>query len=115
MDQCWDKNKSCHLLNSVFCVGPTGTFRIRFRSSKHIVFLLDGAWSAWGSWSSCNPMTGKKQRTRQCNNPASPNERAECSGSNKDETTCKGKPVNNSFLKVHIQKIQNKVFEFEKI
>ena len=45
----------------------------------------------WESWSSCNQLTGKKQRTRQCNNPASPYEIASCSGPSTDKTECKGK------------------------
>jgi len=73
MKDCWADNGAWHLLNSIFCVEPTS-----------------GVWSMWGSWSSCNLRTGKKQRTRQCSNPTSYSGPAECTGSNKDETTCQG-------------------------
>ena len=52
-------------------------------------FLVDGAWSMWGSWSSCK--NGKKKRTRECNNPAPLNNGASCPGSSSEEESCPGK------------------------
>merc|ERR1719153_676182 len=51
---------------------------------------VNGAWSSWGSWSSCNAQSGKKKRTRHCNNPPPKNGGASCSGSSSDEASCKG-------------------------
>jgi len=81
MEDCWADKGAWHLLNSIFCVEPI--LKVYHPSS-------DGVWSMWGSWSSCNLKTGKKQRTRQCSNPTSSSEPAECAGSNKDETKCQG-------------------------
>jgi len=46
------------------------------------------AWSSWGSWTSCNVHTGKKKRTRHCNNPAPKNGGASCSGIQSEEANC---------------------------
>ncbi|KAM6918337.1 complement component C8 alpha chain [Xenentodon cancila] len=41
--------------------------------------VTDGSWSCWGSWSSCT--SGRKTRTRACNNPAPDQGGAACLGS----------------------------------
>ncbi|XP_030631603.1 complement component C8 alpha chain isoform X2 [Chanos chanos] len=46
----------------------------------------DGAWSCWGSWSSC--VSGKKTRQRQCNNPAPENNGVPCQGSSEQTQHC---------------------------
>merc|ERR1719153_1176043 len=50
---------------------------------------VNGVWSSWGSWSSCNAQSGKKKRTRHCNNPAPKNGGASCPGSSSNETSCR--------------------------
>ena len=50
--------------------------------------VVNGGWSEWGSWISCNAKTGKKKRIRRCNNPPPRNGGAACSGSSSEETTC---------------------------
>ncbi|XP_077360170.1 complement component C8 beta chain isoform X1 [Festucalex cinctus] len=47
---------------------------------------IDGSWSCWGSWSSCNGRT--KTRSRQCNNPAPSNEGLPCRGLQQESTEC---------------------------
>ena len=91
MEDCWADNGAWHLLNSIFCVEPISKLFIIESLILHLYYLsLAGVWSIWGSWSSCNLKTGKKQRTRQCSNPTSSSETPKCAGSNKDETTCQG-------------------------
>ena len=53
-------------------------------------FVVNGGWGAWGSWSTCNSQTGKKTRTRQCNNPTPLNGGATCTGSSNDQASCPG-------------------------
>ena len=50
--------------------------------------VVNGGWTEWGSWSSCNAKTGKKKRIRRCWNPVPANGGARCSGSSSEETTC---------------------------
>ena len=52
---------------------------------------MDGAWGTWGSWGSCNYYTGKKERTRICDNPAPLYGGANCTGSNQEKSNCIGK------------------------
>nr|XP_046265418.1 complement component C8 alpha chain isoform X2 [Scatophagus argus] len=46
----------------------------------------DGAWSCWGTWSSC--ASGSKTRTRSCNNPAPHGGGAACLGSSSQTQRC---------------------------
>jgi len=53
---------------------------------------VEGAWSDWGEWGSCDSVTERKKRRRGCNNPPPQNGGAYCSGSISDEEYCTGKP-----------------------
>nr|ALE18228.1 complement component C8a [Miichthys miiuy] len=46
----------------------------------------DGSWSCWGAWSSCT--SGRKTRTRTCNNPAPDGGGAPCLGSSSQTHQC---------------------------
>ncbi|XP_034743850.1 complement component C8 alpha chain [Etheostoma cragini] len=46
----------------------------------------DGSWSCWGAWSSCG--SGRKTRTRTCNNPAPYGGGATCQGSSSQTRRC---------------------------
>ncbi|TMS10287.1 Complement component C8 alpha chain [Larimichthys crocea] len=46
----------------------------------------DGSWSCWGAWSSCT--SGRKTRTRTCNNPAPDGGGAPCLGSSSQTHRC---------------------------
>ncbi|NP_001085549.1 complement C8 alpha chain L homeolog precursor [Xenopus laevis] len=46
----------------------------------------DGRWSCWSPWSQCQ--AGKRQRTRECNNPAPKNGGAWCLGKNLQSEPC---------------------------
>ncbi|KAM9791022.1 complement component C8 alpha chain [Syngnathus typhle] len=46
----------------------------------------DGSWSCWGGWSACT--SGRKQRTRVCNNPAPDGGGAMCLGSSSQSERC---------------------------
>jgi len=50
-------------------------------------------WGEWGQWSACNAKTGRKQRTRQCNNPTPLNGGSDCPGSSTDEHHCLGNSI----------------------
>ena len=50
---------------------------------------MNGGWSEWGSWSSCDGET-TKTRARQCNNPAPSYDGAACAGPPDDEALCPG-------------------------
>ena len=51
---------------------------------------MNGGWSQWGSFGSCNT-NGKKKRARTCTNPTPLNGGKECPGSDNDEKACPGK------------------------
>ena len=51
---------------------------------------MNGGWSGWGSWLSCST-SGKKARTRECNNPTPINAGNSCSGLNTETANCAGK------------------------
>ncbi|CAJ1071708.1 complement component C8 alpha chain isoform X2 [Xyrichtys novacula] len=46
----------------------------------------DGSWSCWGAWSSC--ASGRKTRSRTCNNPAPDGGGASCLGSSSQSEHC---------------------------
>ncbi|XP_036940413.1 complement component C8 alpha chain [Acanthopagrus latus] len=48
--------------------------------------VTDGAWSCWGTWSSC--ASGRKTRTRTCTNPAPDGGGATCLGSSSQNQRC---------------------------
>ena len=53
-------------------------------------FAVNGNWSDWGGWGSCDSNTWKRKRRRQCNNPAPSNGGAQCYGSSTKEENCPG-------------------------
>ena len=53
-------------------------------------FAVNGGWSNWESWGSCDPNTGMKERARVCNNPSKRNGGASCAGSKQESAKCPG-------------------------
>ncbi|KAI8513812.1 Endochitinase 1 [Branchiostoma belcheri] len=51
---------------------------------------VDGGWSAWGAWSSCQGLcgTGREWRSRTCSNPAPQNGGAACQGAASEDREC---------------------------
>jgi len=49
---------------------------------------IDGGWSEYGSWDACDPITGKQQRSRLCNNPTPANGGASCVGDYVQQQIC---------------------------
>jgi len=49
---------------------------------------VDGGWSDWSDWE-CDPLTGKEERTRECNNPEKLNGGSDCAGNRVEERNCK--------------------------
>ncbi|XP_056005158.1 coadhesin-like [Ostrea edulis] len=54
------------------------------------VCIIDGAWGTWGSWGACSKScgSGKKSRTRICNNPQPANGGLDCPGGSADFDDC---------------------------
>ena len=63
---------------------------------------MDGAWSYWGEWGSCDSVTGRKKRRRKCDNPPPSNGGAYCSGPSADEELCAG--IRYCQARVHLPK-----------
>ena len=61
---------------------------------------MAGGWSTWSPWSSCDPQTGNKKRTRSCNSPAPINGGASCDGTSQETEICQGKfkKISSTFL-----------------
>jgi len=56
--------------------------------------LVDGSWSIWGNWATCDSSTGTKKRTRVCNNPPPSNGGTSCIGEVTESEPC---PVNGGY------------------
>merc|ERR1711892_456206 len=56
--------------------------------------LVDGIWSIWGNWATCDSSTGTKKRTRVCNNPPPSNGGTSCIGEVTESEPC---PVNGGY------------------
>ena len=56
--------------------------------------LVDGNWSAWGSWTVCSEACGPGTiaRSRICDNPPAQYGGTSCSGSSGDASTCEMVP-----------------------
>ncbi len=52
--------------------------------------LVNGGWSAWGSYTTCSAACGggTQSRSRTCTNPAPANGGSQCSGSSTESNTC---------------------------
>ncbi|CAB3992768.1 MAM and LDL-receptor class A domain-containing 1-like [Paramuricea clavata] len=59
-------------------------------SNKECHAPVDGHWGRWSSWSACSSScgSGKKQRTRKCEDPPSSNGGKKCTGVRKQDKTC---------------------------
>merc|ERR1711892_763091 len=56
--------------------------------------LVDGSWSTWANWDTCDSSTGTKKRTRVCNNPPPSNGGTSCIGEVTESEPC---PVNGGY------------------
>merc|ERR1711892_871520 len=55
---------------------------------------VNGGYSNWVDWATCDPSTGTKKRTRVCNNPPPLNGGSSCSGEAAESASC---PVNGGY------------------
>lgn len=55
-----------------------------------LYILVDGAWGAWGNWGDCTKScaSGRKSRSRICDNPKPANGGLDCPGSSGDFEYC---------------------------
>ena len=66
-------------------------FFCNFMRKTFQFYIVNGAWSSWGPWSSCDANEESMKRTRRCNNPSPKNGGASCSGSSIDTIDCRGR------------------------
>ncbi|XP_042304574.1 complement component C6-like isoform X2 [Sceloporus undulatus] len=71
------------------CVCKAGTYgsNCERRAPDYTSDAVDGYWSCWSAWSSCDA-TFKRQRTRLCNNPQPMNGGKPCEGKGEEEEEC---------------------------
>ena len=53
------------------------------------MFLVNGGWGAWSSWSTCG-VNCQKNRVRNCDNPVPQNGGRNCVGAGTTSTDCTG-------------------------
>ena len=83
-----------------------------------MLFLSDGEWTSWTTWSAC-PVEcngGLITRTRSCDNPSPSNFGKSCVGSDKDVTLCNNHPCIGKtslylFISLFFKMIKNASFE----
>lgn len=65
-------------------------FNSFFLDTFSLFTIVDGVWSAWGSFGTCSVTcgTGIRFRTRSCSNPAPTNGGSDCSGHSEDAVIC---------------------------
>ena len=66
-------------------------YNFRYLSKYSYLFIsVDGGWSEWREWSSCdvNCGTGKRSQLRDCTNPFPLNDGKFCKGSNEKIEPC---------------------------
>ncbi|XP_037537454.1 complement component C8 alpha chain [Nematolebias whitei] len=71
---------------SCSCICKSGYQGVACEETLRRDTRTDGSWSCWGSWSSC--VSGRRSRTRVCNNPAPEGGGASCLGSSTQNQNC---------------------------
>ncbi|XP_042307809.1 complement component C6 isoform X2 [Sceloporus undulatus] len=71
------------------CVCQAGTYgnNCELRAPDYTSVSVDGYWSCWSTWSSCDA-SHKRRRTRICNNPSPLNGGKPCEGEQEQEEEC---------------------------
>ncbi|XP_051533125.1 complement component C6 [Myxocyprinus asiaticus] len=71
------------------CICQTGTYgdTCEKRAPDYTAVAVDGRWSCWSSWTSCDT-TMKRHRSRTCNNPAPQQGGRPCEGPDKQVEDC---------------------------
>ena len=69
-------------------------------SQCHIIDSVDGGWTSWSSWFTCEQVTGEKCqcRTRTCTQPTPRFNGRSCQGSNVEITRCEGRRNRNQLM-----------------
>ena len=64
---------------------------------------VNGGWGSWGSWGACDQETGRKERTRECNDPEPKNGGFPCSDIDSvDSNTCPGNSLSGPQLNLNL-------------
>uniref|UniRef100_W5MMN5 Complement component C6 n=1 Tax=Lepisosteus oculatus TaxID=7918 RepID=W5MMN5_LEPOC len=71
------------------CICQSGTYgdNCEKRAPDYTSDAVDGYWSCWAPWSTCDSST-KRKRTRQCNNPSPLLGGKPCEGDSQEEEEC---------------------------
>ncbi|NWY49350.1 CO6 protein, partial [Chionis minor] len=71
------------------CLCQAGTYgkNCETRAPGYNSVAIDGRWSCWSEWSSCDA-SFKTRRTRECNNPSPMNGGKPCEGEREEEEDC---------------------------
>uniref|UniRef100_A0A8C5LVR6 Complement C6 n=1 Tax=Leptobrachium leishanense TaxID=445787 RepID=A0A8C5LVR6_9ANUR len=90
--QCsWCPNNAQAVLSGkeCLCVCETGTYGkyCETRAPDYKSVVVDGSWSCWGPWTSCD-IALTRTRSRECNNPAPRNGGKPCEGEETQEERC---------------------------
>ncbi|KAM4641433.1 complement component C8 alpha chain [Discoglossus pictus] len=72
--------------NECICKCPSGFEGPSCEKTTRTDAPADGSWSCWTSWTSCQ--SGRRQRTRQCNNPPPKNGGVPCLGGSTQAQSC---------------------------
>merc|ERR1739844_8739 len=92
---CVDNSKHCPVWSKTGeCEKNPDYMLVNCRKSCKVC-TVDGNWNFWGSWSSCDALSGKRRRTRHCNDPAPKNGGSQCLGSSRLEEDCPEKTMTN--------------------
>uniref|UniRef100_A0A452RVW1 Complement component C6 n=1 Tax=Ursus americanus TaxID=9643 RepID=A0A452RVW1_URSAM len=86
---CPNNGRPTLLGTECLCVCQSGTYgdNCERRSPDYKSNAVDGSWSCWSSWSTCDA-TYKRSRTRECNNPAPQQGGKPCEGEERQEEHC---------------------------
>ena len=84
------RSLTCPILNTTSMCLSMKNFSLEF------IYSVDGGWTSWSSWFTCEQVTGEKCqcRTRTCTQPTPQYNGRLCQGSNVEITRCEGKIKN---------------------
>ncbi|XP_069819211.1 complement component C6 isoform X2 [Dendropsophus ebraccatus] len=86
---CPNNARTVLLETACHCVCQPGTYgeSCEKRAPGYNSVVVDGSWSCWSAWSSCDAFSNRR-RTRVCNNPAPRNGGKPCEGPQSQEDYC---------------------------
>ena len=82
--------ESLEKICQVICISLCVTHKKHVYIYDDLNYSVDGAWGAWGTWGDCTKScaSGRKSRSRICDNPKPANGGLDCPGSSGDFEYC---------------------------